>query len=90
MILNNNKIDYVHGTIHRAGGLLKALRQACNNAHDNKILFIIEKLREAGFIISWNGIHNHFSWHRNADEQRFRFKNFVIFYVLYSNNHNIT
>ena len=56
MILNNNKIDYVHwddsNELVDRLRLLKASRQAGHNAHDNEILSIIEEPREAGFIIN--------------------------------------
>jgi hypothetical protein len=56
MILNDNRIDYVHWNdpnelVDRLR-LLEASRQAGNNAHDNEILSIIEELREAGLIIN--------------------------------------
>ena len=55
MILNDNKIDYVHWNdpnelVDRLR-LLEASRQAGNNAHDNEIMSIIEELYEAGIII---------------------------------------
>ena len=61
MILNDNKIDYVHWNdpnelVNRLR-MLEAPRQTDHNAHDNEILSIIEELHEAGFIINVNGIH---------------------------------
>jgi len=58
MILNDNKIDYVHydDSNEFLNRLLEAwLHQAGHNAHDNEILFIIEELREADLITNWNG-----------------------------------
>ena len=52
MILNDNKIDYIHwydsNEIVDRLRLLEALRHAGHNGHDNEILSIIEELREAG------------------------------------------
>jgi len=50
----NNKIDYVHWDDFNefVDRLLDAACRASNNAHDNKILSIIEELREAGLIIN--------------------------------------
>ena len=57
MTLNENKIDYVYwddtNELVARLRLLEASRQANHNAHDNKILFIIEELCEAG-LINWN------------------------------------
>jgi len=67
MILNDNKIDCVHwkwidpNELMDYLRLLEASHQIDHNAHNNEILSIIEELREAGFIINWNEIHNHFS-----------------------------
>ena len=47
MTLNDNKIDYIHWRSQRNCGLLEASRQA---SHDNEILSIIEKFREADLI----------------------------------------
>ncbi|XP_077258541.1 uncharacterized protein LOC143895361 [Temnothorax americanus] len=56
MTLNNNKIDYVHwddpNELVDRLRLLEASRLAGHNGHDNEILSIIEKLREAGLIIN--------------------------------------
>ncbi|KMQ83996.1 hypothetical protein RF55_18624, partial [Lasius niger] len=56
MTLTDNKIDYVHwddpNELVNRLRLLNALRQAGHNAHDNKILSIIEELREVGIIIN--------------------------------------
>ena len=72
MILNNNKIDYVHwddpNELMDCFWLLDASCQAGHNTHDNEILSIIEELRETGFIINWNEIHSHFNCHQNAYE----------------------
>jgi len=56
VILNDNKIDYIHWNdpnelVDRLR-LLEASRHAGHNAHDNEILSIIEELREAGLIIN--------------------------------------
>jgi len=56
MALNDNKIDYVHWDDPNEFvdhlWLLDASRRAGNNAHNNKILSIIEELREADLIIN--------------------------------------
>ncbi|KAL6263079.1 hypothetical protein P5V15_005880 [Pogonomyrmex californicus] len=56
MNLNDNKIDYVHwddpNELVDRLRLLDASHRAGNNAHDNKMLSIIEELREAGIIIN--------------------------------------
>jgi len=56
MALNDNKINYVHwddpNEFVYCLRLLDAFRQASNNAHDNEILPIIEKLREVDLIIN--------------------------------------
>ena len=56
MILNDNAIDYVHwddpNELVDRLRLLDASHRAGNNAHDNEMLSIIEKLREAGLIIN--------------------------------------
>jgi len=48
MILNDNKIDYIHwddpNELVNRLPLFEALHQASHNAHDNEILFIDEKL----------------------------------------------
>ncbi|KYN30733.1 hypothetical protein ALC56_14977, partial [Trachymyrmex septentrionalis] len=52
MTLNENKMDYVHWDDPNELvdlRLLEASRQAGYNAHDNKILSIVEELREAGY-----------------------------------------
>jgi len=54
MILNENKISYVHwddpNELVDRLRLLEASRQTGHNAHDNEILSIIEEFHEAGFI----------------------------------------
>ena len=52
--LNDNKIDYIHWDDPEIVDLrlLEASRQAGHNDHDNEILSIIEKLREADLIIN--------------------------------------
>ncbi|KYN17531.1 hypothetical protein ALC57_10180, partial [Trachymyrmex cornetzi] len=54
MTLNDNAIDYVHrddpNELVDRLRLLDASHRAGNNAHDNKMLSIIEELREAGLI----------------------------------------
>ncbi|XP_077256460.1 uncharacterized protein LOC143894198 [Temnothorax americanus] len=56
MTLNDNKIDYVHwddpNELVDRLRLLEASRLAGHNGHNNEILSIIEKLREAGLIIN--------------------------------------
>ncbi|KYM81922.1 hypothetical protein ALC53_07614 [Atta colombica] len=56
MILNDNAIDYVHwddsNELVNRLRLLDASHRACNIAHDNEMLSIIEELREAGLIIN--------------------------------------
>ena len=56
MILNDNVIDYVYwdapNELMNRLRLLDASHRAGNNARDNEILSIIEKLREAGLIIN--------------------------------------
>jgi len=56
MILNDNAIDYVHwddpNELVDRLRLLDASHRTGNNAHDNEMLSIIEKLREAGLIIN--------------------------------------
>ena len=56
MTLNENKINYVYwdnpNELVDRFRLLEASHQAGRNAHDNEILSIIEKLREAGLIIN--------------------------------------
>ena len=56
MTLNDNAINYVHwddpNELVDRLRLLNASRQAGHNAHDNEMLSIIEKLREAGIIIN--------------------------------------
>jgi len=56
MTLNDNVIDYVYwddpNELVDRLRLLEALCQAGHNAHDNKMLSIIEELREAGIIIN--------------------------------------
>jgi len=52
MTLNDSTIDYMHWNdlnelVDRRLRLLDASHQARNNAHDNKMLSIIEQLREA-------------------------------------------
>ncbi|KYM95352.1 hypothetical protein ALC62_14003 [Cyphomyrmex costatus] len=54
MSLTDNRIDYVHwddpNELVDRLRLLEASRQAGHNGHDNEILSIIEKLREAGLL----------------------------------------
>lgn len=56
VMLNDNKVDYVHwddpNELVDRLRLLEALRQAGHNAHDNEILSIIDELRKAGLIIN--------------------------------------
>jgi len=56
MTLNNNKIYYIFwddpNEIVDRLWLLEASRQAGHNGHDNKILSIIEELRETSLIIN--------------------------------------
>jgi len=56
MTLNDNAIDYVHwddpNELVDRMRLFEASRQADHNAHDNEMLSVIEKLREAGIIIN--------------------------------------
>jgi len=56
MTLNDNAIDYVHwdnpNELVDCTRLLEASRQIGHNVHDNEMLSIIEKLREAGIIIN--------------------------------------
>ena len=56
MVVNDNKIDYVHwddpNELVDRLRLLEASRQAGNNSHDPEILSIIEELREVGLIIN--------------------------------------
>ena len=53
MTLNNNAIDYVHwDDPNEPVDRLLLLDRAGNNAYDNKMLSIIEELREAGLIIN--------------------------------------
>ena len=56
MILNDNAIDYVHwdnpNELVNRLRLLDASHRADNNAHDNKMMSIIEELRDAGLIIN--------------------------------------
>jgi len=54
MTLNDNAIDYVHWDClnELMVPMLEASCQAGHNAHDNKMLSIIEELCEAGIIIN--------------------------------------
>ncbi|KYQ47055.1 hypothetical protein ALC60_13930 [Trachymyrmex zeteki] len=56
MTLNDNNIDYIHwddpNELVDRLRLLEDSRQAGHNGHDNEILSIIEKLREAGLVIN--------------------------------------
>ena len=56
MTLNDNTIEYVHwddsNELVAHLRLLDTSHRADNNAYDNKMLSIIEKLREAGLIIN--------------------------------------
>lgn len=56
MILNDNKIDYVHwddpNELVDRLRLLDASHRAGNDAHGNEMLSIVEELREAGIIIN--------------------------------------
>ena len=54
--LTDNEIDYIHwgdpNELVNRLQLLDASRRAGNNAHNNKMLSIIEELREAGLIVN--------------------------------------
>ena len=56
MRLTDNEIDYIHwgdpNELVNRLQLLDASRRAGNNAHNNKMLSIIEELREAGLIVN--------------------------------------
>jgi len=73
MILNDNKIDYIHwndpNEIVDRQRLLEVSCQADHNNHNNEILSIIEEFREIDLIIINLVLHTSFSRNRNADQQ---------------------